>query len=270
MEYNVQITYFADNKQQVRIYKNSIHLDDDLTAACAEKRQITKDLKSENDDIADKAWSLYVSKNRTLNTIYQLTRSYKWDYFITLTFNPARVNRSDYSDCLRCASEYFKYLRKTECPKLTWCIVPELHDDGINWHIHGVIGNAQNIKLSDSGKRWHDQVVYNLTNYIYGYTSATKVINNFAVSHYMTKYITKNLSLNIKNRKRFSVSKGLIRPERTVYNLSEKEKLKFIESIGKNILYTKQIEYENQDITIIETENFNPIEFMDKMQMYPF
>ena len=43
MEYNVQITYFADNKQQVRIYKNSIHQDDDLTASCAEKRQITKD-----------------------------------------------------------------------------------------------------------------------------------------------------------------------------------------------------------------------------------
>lgn len=69
MEYNVLITHYADNKQSVRIYKNEIHSDDEITADIQEKREIVKEFNKENGIEPDKDWSDYVSRNRTI-TIY--------------------------------------------------------------------------------------------------------------------------------------------------------------------------------------------------------
>ena len=219
MEYNILITHYADNKQSVRIYKNQIHSDDDVTAEIAENREISKQFNKENGLEPDKDWSDYVSKNRTINSIYQYGRSYIWEYFITLTFNPDRVNRYDFYDCMHSASKYFEYVKRNFSRDLDYLLVPEKHKDGA-WHIHGVITNTNNLPISDSGKvDSKGQIIYNLPTFIYGFTTATKVTNSFAVSAYITKYITKELSTETKNRKRYIISNGLKKPVTSRFNI---------------------------------------------------
>lgn len=269
MEYNLCIFHFADNKQHLRLYYKPIHKNDTISQQIAEKRDFVKNFNKENNVTPDKDWSNYVSKNRTINNIYHYSRNYDWDYFITLTFNKSRVNRYNYDDCLLSAKNYFQYIRNKFCPDLTYLLVPETHEDGA-FHFHGAIGNTKGLPIVDSGKRdCKDRIIYNLPTYIYGFSTATKCDNNFAVSSYMTKYITKELVLDSRNRKRYLISNNLKKPETTVYMLSEKDKIRFIESIGKDILFTKKLEYENQSIQYIELENFNPIETMDKLGIYP-
>lgn len=109
MEYNILITHYADNKQSVRIYKNQIHSDDEITQEIQESRDFVKQFNKENGVEPDKDWSDYVSKNRSINNIYLYGRSYIWEYFITLTFNEKRVNRYDFVDCMTSSHNYFNF-----------------------------------------------------------------------------------------------------------------------------------------------------------------
>lgn len=46
--------------------------------------------------VEDLERSKAVSRTRTVNRLYYLTRSNIWDWFVTLTFNPDRVDSMDY------------------------------------------------------------------------------------------------------------------------------------------------------------------------------
>ena len=109
MVYNCKVFCYANNKQQIRFYSNDIHVNDCITEMIQEKRSITKSVKKDNNIESDKEFSALVSQKRTINEIYNITRSNSWDYFITLTFNPQRVNRYDFDTVVEAAGKYFNF-----------------------------------------------------------------------------------------------------------------------------------------------------------------
>ena len=47
------------------------------------------------------------SYSRTIQEIYKVSRQCEWKYFITLTYDDAKVDRYDYDECMKKANKWF-------------------------------------------------------------------------------------------------------------------------------------------------------------------
>lgn len=60
-----------------------------------------------------KEHSLYSSLNRTRSALYMYARQCIWEYFITLTYSPDKIeSRYDFSSCMKKAHELLKYFKR--------------------------------------------------------------------------------------------------------------------------------------------------------------
>lgn len=253
MVYNCKVFLYANNKQQIRFYSNDIHVNDSITEMIQEKRSITKSVKKDNGIESDKNFSAMVSQKRTINEIYNITRSNLWDYFITLTFNPQRVNRYDFDNVIECAGKYFNFLRKEYDKDMKYFLVPEKHKDGA-WHIHGLVASDK-VQIVDSGHvDKKGRTIYHMPHYIYGFSDATRISNQFAACSYMTKYVTKDLCFDTMYRNRYIVSKNINRAVEKEFRISVERFKKAISGI-ENIIFAKQIENGEEYVLYIETED---------------
>lgn len=175
-----------------------------------------------------------------------------WEYFVTLTFDDKFVEDS-YSH-----EKVTKYLskwlnnQKHQNTKMRYLIVPELHKSG-RIHFHGVFSDVPNWRLSPAKNSKTGECIYqngsqvfNLDNYKLGFTTVSKVKNIEVVSHYISKYITKEL-LNLKHKKNVWHSKNLIKPTMT-YHLSNLDDIdSYIEENNYNIDYQSEKTLENYE-----------------------
>ena len=260
--YNCKVFCYANGKQQIRFYGFDIHEKDSITEKIQEKRSLVKELLKDNNYDVNKEFSAYVSKNRTINNIYSITRSNVWDYFITMTFDAKRVDRYDYDACMKSASEYFKFLKRMFAKDLYYILVPEQHKDGA-WHIHGLIGGSEGLNISYSGHNdKKGRKIYHLPSYIYGFSDCTKISHQFAACSYMTKYVTKDLCFETMYRNRYICSKNINVAKEKKYRIS---KDRFYDLLNKmeNINFVKTVDDGENFVIYLETEgNENYLDFV--------
>ncbi len=162
-------------------------------------------------DISDKVInlerSIKNSMSRTVNNIYHKARSNTWDWFVTLTFNPSKVDSFDFDICVQLLSKWLNNQRRN-CPDMKYLFVPELHKSG-RWHFHGLMANCSELDFVESGHFDHGKPIYNIGRYKLGFSTATRVVSNERVTKYISKYITKELCAVSSGRKRFWCSRNL-------------------------------------------------------------
>lgn len=199
-----------------------------------------EELKPTEKEIAEKkAHTMISSKNRTINKIYEIARANMWEYFITLTFDPKKIDRFDYDVCVDALKKWLNNMKHNYAPDLKYLIVPELHKDGA-YHFHGLIGNTGSIQFVDSGVRTrYHEVIYNIENYKLGFTTATKVKDSNKASGYLTKYITKDLCATTKGKKRYWQSYNLDKPIIEQILATKEEQKIILDSIQGQIVNTK-------------------------------
>ena len=163
--------------------------------------------------------NLYHSLNRTKNKIYTYARCIKWDWFVTFTFSPEKVNRYDFDECSRVVRRWLNNQR-VNAPDLHYLVVPEQCKDGA-WHFHALLANTGKIKFTNSGIRQKGKIVYNMPKWSKGFSTATAVDNVFSVSKYIGKYITKDLCEITKGKQRYFVSQNLPDPEESTFLIDE-------------------------------------------------
>ncbi len=264
MSYNVRV-YTYTNGQQFRFYRKSIGNDKD-------KKIMEKEVNEKNDkkefsladneikrNSADSAHSDYVSKNRTKQKLFELARSNKWEWFITLTFDRAKVDSSNYQELTKIVSKWLNNIRNRSCNELKYLLVPELHKDGKHYHFHGLLANADNLNFIDSGIMKNNKIVYNMEKWKYGFSTATKVADYNRVCSYIAKYITKDLLEETKGKKRYWASRNLEKPlvedyamtndeieqwKMEVLNMASHVKTQDIEIIGQSVTYVEVPFYE--------------------------
>lgn len=252
--YNCLIIHYQDEKQ-IRLYDrfitNSADIDDDIIVQNKNnKKQLNKNKKYEE----DKDRTINNSQNRSINKIYEITRANKWEYFITLTFSPEVVDRYNYDDITKVLHNWLKNIKQNYSKDLKYIIVPELHKDGA-YHFHGLIADIGNLKLVDSGhKTKTNDIIYNIENYDLGFTTCTKVKNNQKVSSYITKYITKELCITTKGKKRYWCSYNLTKAEKEYIKLNQEDKQILIDSLQGQIKYTKGIKCGQTDNNVLYIE----------------
>ena len=232
MQYNVKIIDYLDSTQ-VRIYGRPVKLEDKIKITESLQKANVKQTKQEKSQrtYEQVQHSIRTSVNRTVNQIYALSRSNRWDYFITLTIDPKKLDSTDFNLISEKLNIWTNNLKKRYCPDLKYIIVPELHKDKTKWHFHGLFANVSNLPLVFSGKVCVGKYIYdyvkkpyatkifNLPLWKYGYSTATKVRDTARASSYITKYITKDLSRILQNQHRFLASQNVSRPVEHVFNI---------------------------------------------------
>lgn len=190
--------------------------------------------------------SNYVSKNRTINKIYEYAFSNSWDYFLTFTFAPDKVNRYDYDECYKKISKFMQNFKNRKCSSLKYLLIPEMHKDGA-FHFHGLLSDIPDSFFVDSGLKSNGYTIYNFNDYKLGFSTATKVSDTKRVSTYITKYITKELNINTKGKHRYLVSTNISKPNVTeeFYTTDEFNKLKM--NLLTECVYFKELKSDNSD-----------------------
>ena len=259
MEYNIKIIRYANNKSQIRIYGSPIHIDDKIAKRIKQNYAISNTsiqvaIDNEIEILEEKELhSKLNSISRTKQMIYKICRSNIWDYFVTITFDPQRANRQNYDSILSITTEYLKALKR-KYKDFVYILVPELHTDGVSWHMHGLFKNIPETELIFSGKYdSHGLKIYNLKHKFFGWTTLTKVKDNDKVTMYMCKYITKEMCVLSKNRKRYLASNNCLRPQENNYYIQEPQRI--IKFIQDKLTYVKTIDFNDSSITYLELDN---------------
>lgn len=192
-----------------------------------------------------KEHSLYSSLNRTRSALYMYARQCNWEYFITLTYSPDKIeSRYDFSLCMKKAHKWIDNCKQRKAKDLLYLLVPEQHKDGA-WHIHGLLCNTTGLTFTDSGKRFDGKIVYNLDDWKLGFSTATKVTDTYKVSNYITKYITKDLCAVTPGKQRYFVSKAIPKPKTFTALIDPDEIDSFIQEVadscGADLEYQKDV-----------------------------
>lgn len=189
-----------------------------------------------------KEHSLYSSLNRTRSALYMYARQCNWEYFITLTYSPDKIeSRYDFSLCMKKAHKWIDNCKQRKAKDLLYLLVPEQHKDGA-WHIHGLLCYTTGLTFTDSGKRFDGKIVYNLDDWKLGFSTATKVTDTYKVSNYITKYITKDLCAVIPGKQRYFVSKSIPKPKTFTALIDPDEVGSFIQEVADS--YGADLEYQ--------------------------
>lgn len=150
---------------------------------------------------------------RAKQTVYDLARSNKdfWDWFVTLTFDPALVRRDSYRHCYDCVRCLCDNLTRTDC---VYLFVPEHHKDGKSFHFHGLVGGPMTLEYAGKyGPRGREVDTWHVP-YFPGFTCVQRVQDKDRVCTYITKYITKDLvHLVPKGCHRYLRSRKLVKPQ---------------------------------------------------------
>lgn len=160
---------------------------------------------------------------------YALCNNFRW--FVTLTFDPEKVNSSDYETVKNTLLKWCRKIRD-KYEKFDYLMIPELHKSGAV-HFHGLLGDvpaqfveAVHPKTGEPVTR-HDRQVYNLADWKYGFSDCEEIESPERAASYITKYITKTLLTDKKmyNKKRYYNSQRLAKPAVT-FSMSDNTDLK--------------------------------------------
>ncbi len=213
-----RIYYEGTDETEFQYYQYGIRADDEPREWDTSRDNT---LRPEEREKRDKR-NLRRSQRRAKGQIYKLARANKWEWFITLTLNPDKVDRYDYDACRDKVRNQLKKMRR-HYPDMEYLVVPELHEDGA-YHFHGLVfgipdhGFTDSGKTSSSGKR-----IYNVSKYTMGFTTATRVEDSGRAANYLSKYITKHLMEATPDRQRYWRSEGLQEPDEETFLLTEEQ-----------------------------------------------
>lgn len=245
LQYNIKVKDFGKLKE-VRTYK--IPICKGVTAPYRRKRNepytnIAKAIKRARE-------SLQASVSRTKQKIYDYAKanSDEFVYFVTLTFNPSKVDSYDYSLVTFKMTNWLRNIRK-KIPSLKYIGVPERHKSG-RYHFHFLMNDISAI-LMDSGHKTKDGMsIYNLEAYKLGFSTATLIQDRERVSNYLCKYITKDLALQTKGKKRYWHSRSLNLPKESLDLMPGIDDI--ILSLENEASYHKKIVKGIQEVNIFE------------------
>ena len=271
--YNMKIIEYPNDSVQIRLYSEVIEPKEKLELKNLDVKFEKKprnavrepfentwvtEVKDFDEDKVHGEENIRKSLARTRRMISEYARCAEWEWFCTFTFSPDKVDRSNFKDCMIKTRNWLQNARKRLAPDLQYLVVPELHADGINWHVHLLLANIGDIRLNESGKRISGQMVYNVKGWKFGYSTATKVRDVYRVQRYIIKYMTKSTHIKAKGAHRYYVSNNLEKPRESrlmcKYSEMEERVMEIADSLGKQIVYQKEIKGNYLDVTYIELE----------------
>lgn len=153
----------------------------------AEPRQ-PEPRKPEAEEAGRQAENMARSMRRARARVRRLALSNAFRWFVTLTLDPAKVDRYDADQVVRKLNNWCSNQVKRR--GLKYVLVPERHKDGA-LHFHGFFNDAlEAVASGHKDKQGH--MIYNLPGWALGFTAAIEVYGDYAKAvAYVCKYIGK-------------------------------------------------------------------------------
>lgn len=128
------------------------------------------------------------SMRRARAKLRRLALANDFEYFVTLTLDPAKIDRYDGAAVTKALGRWCDNMVRRH--GLRYILVPEQHKDGA-FHFHGFMaGNG--LKAVDSSVEWDGRPVYNLPQWALGFSTAQRLYGDYhAAVGYCCKYIGK-------------------------------------------------------------------------------
>lgn len=156
---------------------------------------------------------------RAIATICDIARSNYWNYFVTFTLNPEKVDRESYKEALSKVTKWLNHRKENDCD-LKYLMVSEVHKKG-GYHFHALVYFSDVSILVDSGIKdgKTKKPIYNIPSFTFGFTTAIECDDSPKLWLYLSKYVTKGVRNTCKTlgRHRYYASKNCNRPERYVF-----------------------------------------------------
>lgn len=208
--------------------------------------KVQKIVNNKNKNLED---NIQRSVRRTKSVIKDYILSNEFEWFVTFTFNPKKVDRYNFNHCSVKMQSWLArtsiYAKENKI-EFKYIIVPEFHKDGAI-HFHALIANYPK-NMTKTKVIQDSKLVYNLPSFRYGFTNAKSIKDNSdPIFGYLTKYITKDMIL-VNNRRRYWCSKNLNKPK--IFHNQIKE-LNLLNQLNDN-----NIEYTNQYSQIYKIPKF--------------
>ena len=203
-----------------------------------------KNIRNKNEEKLDNSIS------RTKNKIHEYALCNDFEYFVTLTLDAKKIDRSDVNNYIKKLGQYIRNIKKSTGEKIEYILIPERHKDGENWHMHGLMKGLQDLreydekenipkKMKDKIKKYREEnlCLYEWLGYSkrFGFNCVEPIRNKDACAKYITKYITKNIDNDMgiteKNKKKYYASRGL----------------KTSKNLKKGVIPTKDIDYDYEN-----------------------
>ena len=128
------------------------------------------------------------SMRRARAQLRRLALANDFDYFVTLTLDPAKIDRYDSKVVIKALGRWADNMVRRH--GLRYILVPERHKDGA-LHFHGFMA-GYGLEARDSGVEWDGRAVYNLPQWSLGFTTAQRLYGDYhAAVGYCCKYIGK-------------------------------------------------------------------------------
>lgn len=134
------------------------------------------------------------SMRRARAKLRRLALANDFEYFVTLTLDPRRIDRYDPAAVTKALGRWCDNMVRRH--GLRYILVPELHElrEGETEraiHFHGFMA-GRGLIVKDSGVKWDGRPVYNLPQWSYGFTTAQRLYGDYhAAVGYCCKYIGK-------------------------------------------------------------------------------
>ena len=266
MPYNLSVHEYPDGSIQIRKYDEIIGQEKTKTLPEYEIEPFTNTKVRKIENLQNREDSIQSSLGRTRRTVMEITRSYNWQWWVTLTFDPKKIDRTDFKQCSSRIRNWLANIRKRKCPDLVYLAVPELHHKneklyGKTWHFHLLMANCEGLQIEKSGiYKKTGKAIYNIKDWNNGFSTAIQIEkkSNGRLSNYISKYITKDLIALSKGCQRYYISKSLPKPKKTSLLIKPdqlEEAIKNIaDSFGKEIVYINQKIGGYVDVTYYELE----------------
>lgn len=137
---------------------------------------------------ATQAADMERSMRRARARVRRLALSNDFRWFVTLTLDPAKIDRYDPAQVVRKLSQWCNNQVKRH--GLKYILVPERHKDGA-LHFHGFFNDCLKAVASGHSDR-NGHMIYNLPGWTLGFTAAIEVYGDYAGAvAYVCKYIGK-------------------------------------------------------------------------------
>lgn len=128
------------------------------------------------------------SMRRARAKLRRLALANRFEYFVTLTLDPAKIDRYDGAAVTKALSQWCDNMVRRH--GLRYILVPERHKDGA-FHFHGFMGGP-GLEAVDSNHRIAGRPVFNLPQWRLGFSTAQPLYGEYAAAvAYCCKYIGK-------------------------------------------------------------------------------
>lgn len=167
--------------------------------------------------------------SRAKSRVYELSICNDWQWFFTGTLDRKKYNREDLEKYHKDLTRWIRNYNALNGVKIKFVLVPELHDDGKSWHMHGLLSglpveHLKQFRLGDKMGKYiaekvkNGDIVYNWLKYAnkFGFCDLEPIKSHEGVSGYLTKYISKDLCkcVTALHAHSYYCSRGLKRAEK--------------------------------------------------------